>query len=268
MKFPTWWEPPWDVGGASDPDVVGFEAVDPIKHRHDDQTSHNDPNEAEELLGLLEAVPKQIRSRQRVRDLAEVFTQRREIDEILNMMPDAFECIDIKFLEPSCGSGNFLVEILLRKIQRVSWNNIGNQERYEHSLIRALASIYGVDISHENVTESRSRLAHTILGHYQADANTLTPTVGFLSAIGLVLESNILQGDALAGAEEIDICDWIPSPFFSFRRVWSPAMVALEDRDLFWTERIEDENPVHYKDLATSRDLAKETNVFRLGRKP
>ncbi|MDA7565922.1 hypothetical protein N8716_00580 [Pontimonas sp.] len=267
MKFPSWWEPPWDVGGASDPDIEGIEAVDPIEHRHDDQPSDNGPSEAEELLGLLDVVPGQIRSRKRVRDLAEVFTQKREIDEILDMMPDAFEGIDIKFLEPSCGSGNFLVEILLRKIQRVSWKSIGHQERYEHSLIRALASIYGVDISNENVTESRSRLAHTILGHYRADANTLTPTVGFLSAMGLVLQSNILQGNALTGVEEIDFCDWIPSPSFSFTRVWSPAMVALEDRDLFWTERIEDENPVHYKDLATTRDLAKETNGFRLGRK-
>jgi hypothetical protein len=264
MKFPSWWEPPWEVGGLEAPDVEGYEPFDRPVSWGEEQPPHKPVDDFEKLLGSLGAVGGQIRSRQRVRDLAEVFTQKREIDGILDMMPDAFQGIDIKFLEPSCGSGNFLVEILLRKLQRVLWKDFGHQERYEHCLIRALASIYGVDISCENVTESRSRLAHTILGHYQADANTLTPTVGLLTAIGLVLELNVVQGDTLTGAGEIDFCEWIPSPSFGFRRVWSSAMVASEDRDLFWSERIEDENPVHYKDLSTTRDLAKEANAFRL----
>lgn len=266
MKLPTWWKPPWEVGGADDPDLEEFNSFEGSGAEGELQQTQKAGDDIEKLLGALEADSGQIRSRQRVRDLAEVFTQKREIDGILDMMVDAFEGIDIKFLEPSCGSGNFLVEILLRKLHGVLWKDFGHQERYEHSLIRTLASIYGVDISHENVTESRSRLAHTILGHYQADANTLTPTVGFLTAIGLVLESNVLQGDALSGEDEIDFCDWIPAPNFGFRRIWSPAMVPPENRDLFWIERVEDENPVHYKDLASSEDVAKEANAFRLDR--
>lgn len=266
MKFPTWWKPPWEVGGPEDPDNEQFESFARPGAGSDGQQSQKTVDDFEKLLGTPGSDAGQIRSRQRVRDLAEVFTQKREIDGILDMMPDAFEGVDIRFLEPSCGSGNFLVEVLLRKLQGVLWKDAVLQERYEHSLIRTLASIYGVDISHENVTEARSRLAHTILGHYQADANTLTPTVGFLGAVGLVLESNILQGDALSGAEELDFCEWIPAPNFGFRRIWSPAMVPPENRDLFWLERVEDENPVHYKDLASRRDLTKEANVFRLDR--
>lgn len=267
MSFPVWWNPPWEIGGADDPEITNDLSGANSVGLHNHRESKGGGYDLETILRNLEPYGVQIRSRDRVRDLAEVFTQKREIDGILDMMLDAFQGVDIKFLEPSCGSGNFLVEILLRKIQTVLWKDFGHQEHYEHHLIRAVASIYGVDISPENVTESRSRLAHTVLGHYQVDASTLTPTVGFLTAIGLVLDSNIVQGDTLTGAGEIDFCDWVPAPDFKFKRVWSAAMVAYEDRDLFWSERIEDVEPVHYKDLASTRDLSKEVNAFRLDRK-
>jgi hypothetical protein len=205
---------------------------------------------------------EQVRSKDRVRDLAEVFTHQREIDAMLDQMPDAFAELDIKFLEPACGSGNFLVEILRRKLLLVSKHDCATQEQYEHRLLRAAAAIYGVDISPENVTEARARLAHVLLDHYQRDANTVEPTPGFLHAAALILGDNIVLGDTLSDALEIELCDWQPRPGGCFVRVWSCALVPEFDRDLFWMERVQDQEPVHYSAL-TQPVVAKKARAKR-----
>jgi hypothetical protein len=202
------------------------------------------------LLDPLDDELDQIRSKDRVRDLAEVFTHRREVDAILDLVNDAFGALDIKFLEPAAGSGNFTVEILRRKLELVDADKCDSQESYEHLLLRATASIYGIDISLENVTEARSRMAHALLEHYHADANTVEPTPAFLNAAGCVLGANIVRGDTLEEASEIELCDWQPASGGRFRRVWSYALVPPADRDLFWAERIEDTQPIHYSELA------------------
>jgi SAM-dependent methyltransferase len=201
------------------------------------------------ILGPLEAAFGQVRSRERVRDLAEVFTHQREVDAILDSMPDAFAALDVKFLEPACGSGNFLVEILRRKLALVTKDDCTSQEHYEHRMLRAVASIYGVDISAENVTEARARLAHVLLGHYQSDANTVEPSAGFLNAAAVILGDNIVNGDTLLGAHSIELCEWRPAPDGRFQRVWSFALVPPDERDLFWAERIQDPDPVHYAQI-------------------
>jgi hypothetical protein len=103
-----------------------------------------------------------------------------------------------------------------------------------------------VDISPENVTEARSRMAHVILEHYQADANTIEPTTAFLDGAALILGDNIVLGDTLNAADQIELCDWRPYPGGRFQRVWSYALVPPADRDLFWSERVQDDEPVHY----------------------
>ena len=200
----------------------------------------------------LEEMFGQVRSRARVRDLAEVFTHQREVDAILDLMPDAFTDLDVKFLEPSSGSGNFLSEILRRKLRLVTKSRCASQARYEHSLLRAVGSIYGVDISNENVTEARGRMAHLLIEHYQRDANRVSPTPGFLHAATLMLGSNIVAGDTLNAPESVGLCDWRPGSRERFQRVWSFALVPLSERDLFWAERIQDPEPVHYTELAST----------------
>ncbi|MBU6244720.1 MAG: hypothetical protein KGP12_05845 [Actinomycetales bacterium] len=209
-----------------------------------------EPLSDDAIMKPLEAQFGQIRSRDRVTDLAEVFTHQREVDAMLDQIPDAFTAIDVKFLEPSCGSGNFLVEILRRKLRLVAKSDCICQEQYEHRLLRALASIYGIDISPENVTEARARMAHVLLGHYQSDANTNSPTGGFLNAAALILGANVVVGDTLNNADEIELCDWQPRPHGCFQRVWSAALVPEADRHLFWMERVQDAEPVHYSVMA------------------
>ena len=203
------------------------------------------------ILAPLEAqFADQVRSKDRVRDLAEVFTHQREVDAMLDQIADAFTAVDVKFLEPASGSGNFLVEILRRKLKLIAKHDCVSQEQYEHRLLRAAASIYGVDISASNVAEARARMAHVLLEHYRADANTVEPTPGFLSAAALILGDNIVVGDTLDAGDKIELCDWQPRPGACFVRVWSYALIPPADRDLFWAERVQDPSPIHYSALA------------------
>lgn len=246
---PSWWAPTWTAGSDQDPDA-GWDLSAPQPEEagwpHSDGACHLGD---EAILAPLEAQFGQVRSRERVRDLAEVFTHQREVDAMLDQIPDAFGALDIKFLEPACGSGNFLVEILRRKLRLVAKSECATQEQYEHRLLRAAASIYGVDISPENVTEARARLAHALLEHYQSDANTIRPTAGFLNAAALILGDNVVVGDTLNAADQIELCDWQPRPGGFFQRVWSYALVPPHERDLLWSERIQDDKPVHFADL-------------------
>lgn len=206
----------------------------------------------EDLLG-------QVRSRSRVRDLAEVFTHQREVDAMLDQVADAFTVLDAKFLEPACGSGNFLTEILRRKLQLVAERTGVSQERHEHRLLRALTSIYGVDISPDNVVEARARVAHMLQEYYWTDTDTVAPTAGFLRAVALVLAANIVVGDTLTAADAVELCDWQPRPGGCFQRVWTYALVPESDRNLFWAERVQDPEPVHYAQLTPNVTLSTPT---------
>lgn len=261
---PDWWTPPWSAP-QDDPDA----AFPPAPSDTDDAPLWRvNANIAVDgsVPAQFEAEFGQVRSRDRVRELAEVFTHQREVDAILDTVRDAFAALDVRFLEPTCGSGNFLVEILRRKLQLVTKADVASQEHYEHRLLRAIASIYGVDISPENVTEARARMAHVLLGHYQADANTVEPTVGFIHAATVVLGSNIVLGDTLSRAEQIELCDWRPRSNARFQRVWSFALVPPADRDLFWAERIQDPEPVHYSELGGASGRGKRTDNLRTTR--
>lgn len=252
MTGPEWWTPAWSRDGEQDPDI-GW-AYDPIPETDSEvaepePAARSDAFSDDAILAPLEAQFGQTRSRERVRDLAEVFTHQREVDAMLDLIQDAFTALDVKFLEPACGSGNFLTEVQRRKLKLVTRAECVSQEHYEHRLLRAIASIYGVDISPENITEARARMAHVLLEQYQRDANTLEPTTGFLNAAALILGDNIVQGDTLNGAHLVELCDWQPHPGGCFRRVWTHALIPDGDRDLFWAEWVQDAEPTHFSTM-------------------
>ena len=222
MAAPKWWTQPWSHGSEDDPDF-GW------------SVGTANPSD---LWQVQEAG-------------AEVFTHQREVDAMLDLISDAFGAIDVKFLEPACGSGNFLIEVLRRKLTLILQVECVSQEQYEHLLLRAVASIYGIDISPENVTEARARMAHVLLSHYQTDANTIAPTTGFLTAAAIIIGDNIVVGDTLNAADQVELCDWRPAPGGGFQRVWSQALVPPADRDLFWQERTQDERPIHFSQLSS-----------------
>ncbi len=213
------------------------------------------PTPQEQLPGRLSA---QIKTRQRIRDLAEVYTHDREVNAMLDLIPDMFPAVaggaDIKFLEPACGSGNFLVEILRRKLTHVTWTRVGAVGCYEHWILRALASIYGVDICAENVAEAQKRILEVVREHYYGDANTIEPTGGFMSAAKAILDTNIVRADMLADASTTEVIDYRAGRNGTFTRVWSMLddSASNHEPDLFSPAPAPkaDEVPVHYADLA------------------
>lgn len=216
----------------------------------------------------------QIKTRQRVRDLAEVYTHEREVKAMLDLVPDMFpagsiKAVDFKFLEPACGSGNFLEEILRRKLAGIRFGKVKSVARYEHWLLRALASIYGVDISEDNVEESRIRLVEVLRSHYNNDANTVVPSKGFASATHAIVATNIIHADFLADAATVEVIDYQPVRGGMFLRVWSMLDDSVEPepiRDLFHPDPApkRDEVPVHYTKLATCPEPIRSSSMVKM----
>lgn len=124
----------------------------------------------------------QIKSRQRVKDHAEVFTAEREVKAMCDLVNDELSRIDSKVLEPSCGNGNFLVEIYARKLKNCKDEKDG---------LKALSSIVGIDIQADNCEESRIRLMIMFCESYPHASPT-----ALLLAAG-ILQNNIICGDSL-----------------------------------------------------------------------
>lgn len=160
-------------------------------------------------------IQQQIKSRERVRDLAEVFTAEREVNEMLDLVKQQSYDLDSRFLEPSCGNGNFLVAILQRKLKSLE-THCRQQKDYEYGILRALASIYGVDISEENIEEARERLKVIALLSFSTHLNTSHCSEGFLKAMDYILTKNIFCGDMLNGQAAISFHEFIPENDYSF----------------------------------------------------
>jgi type I restriction-modification system DNA methylase subunit len=93
----------------------------------------------------------QITSKQRVRDHGEVFTQEREVNAMLDLVRGEAERIESRFLEPACGTGNFLAPVLERKLAIVKKRYGSSQSDFERMALAAASSIYGVEILSDNV---------------------------------------------------------------------------------------------------------------------
>ena len=141
---------------------------------------------------------EQIKSRERVADHGEVFTNEREVNAMLDLVKDETERIESRFLEPACGDGNFLIEILRRKLAVVKKQYGGRQSRhdYEKYAILALSSIYGVDILEDNAEDCRKRLFDEwdLLYSKQCGGEA---SDACREAARYILKCNILCGDAL-----------------------------------------------------------------------
>ena len=174
-------------------------------------------------------MPKsQIKSKERVAERGEVFTAEREVKAMCDLVKDECERIDSRFLEPACGDGNFLAEILRRKLEVVK--KVYKKSSYDYELysVRAISSIYGIDIMADNVICCRERLFDIWNKEYiqncKKDANDETR-----DAARYILSKNILLGNALSlmrvdenqndTEEPIIFSEWtFPTNDFLFKR--------------------------------------------------
>lgn len=105
-----------------------------------------------------EMAEQQVKSRQRVADHGEVFTAEREVKAMCDLVKQETERIESRFLEPACGNGNFLAEVLTRKLAVVKSRYGKSPFDYERYSVLAMTSLYGVDILEDNAEECRQRL--------------------------------------------------------------------------------------------------------------
>lgn len=154
---------------------------------------------------------KQVKSKDRVSEHGEVFTAEREVNAMLDLVKQETERIDSRFLEPACGEGAFLTEILRRKLDVVRRQYVKNTFDYERYSIVALTSIYGVDILEDNVVMCRSNLFEIWNREYtkyaKGQANDKCR-----EAARFILSKNIICGDALNMMKNdgtpIDFAEW------------------------------------------------------------
>lgn len=139
---------------------------------------------------------KQVKSKQRVADYGEVFTAEREVKAMCDLVLQETERIDSRFLEPACGDGNFLAEILNRKLAIVRNKYKKSPLDYEKNSLLAVSSLYGVDIMADNVLACRERLYKIWTKQYKAVCKKECNEDTYKS-ISFILSRNIVCGNAL-----------------------------------------------------------------------
>ena len=139
---------------------------------------------------------KQVKSKERVADYGEVFTAEREVKAMCDLVETQCDNVDATFLEPACGDGNFLAEILARKLARVKKDAKSDATQWEWLSVRAVASLYGVDIMQDNAEECRERLFKQWDKAYKA-ACKKNCNDDTRDSVRYILSKNIVCGNAL-----------------------------------------------------------------------
>jgi hypothetical protein len=148
-----------------------------------------------------------IKSKKRVADHGEVFTPLWLVEAMLDLVKDETERIDSRFLEPACGSGNFLTKILQRKLAAVELRYGKSDFDRKHYAILSLMSIYGIELLIDNIAECKANVLEVIATYLNLDKLDDT-----YSAASFVLSQNIVHGDALTmkniSSEPITFAEW------------------------------------------------------------
>lgn len=145
----------------------------------------------------------QVKSRERVTEHGEVFTAEREVNAMLNLVRQETERVDSRFLEPACGDGNFVVEILRRKLEAAKRRATPPKKKkplpleFEKQSVIAVASIYGVDLLMDNVIACRGRLYDIWNTEYEAICKKEV-NEDCREAVRFILSRNIVCGNALS----------------------------------------------------------------------
>ena len=154
-----------------------------------------------------------VKSKQRVADHGEVFTPAWMVEAMLDLVKDETERIDARFLEPACGSGNFLVRILKRKLAAVELKYGKSDFERQHYALLGLMCIYGIELLADNIAECRANVLD-VFAHYL----NMDETHDLYRAATHVLSVNLVHGDALTmravgdtddiGGQPIHFAEW------------------------------------------------------------
>ena len=134
-----------------------------------------------------------IKSKKRVADHGEVFTPGWLVESMLDLVKGETERIDARFLEPACGSGNFLVPVLQRKLAAVEAKFGRSDFEREHYALLGLMCCYGIELLADNIAECRANMLDVF-----AEYLRLEEADEMYRAASFVLSLNLVNGDALA----------------------------------------------------------------------
>ncbi len=148
-----------------------------------------------------------VKSKQRVADHGEVFTPAWMVEAMLDLVKGETERIDSRFLEPACGSGNFLVRILQRKLAAVERKFGQSEFEKRHYALLALMCLYGIELLADNIAECRANMLDVLAGYLHVDASD-----DLWRAAWYVLSQNLVHGDALTmrthDGQPITFAEW------------------------------------------------------------
>ena len=148
-----------------------------------------------------------VKSKQRVADHGEVFTPPWMVEAMLDLVKDETERIDSRFLEPACGSGNFLVQVVQRKLAAVELKYGKSDFERRHYALLALMCTYGIELLADNIAECRANMV-SIFAEYLS----LNDEDDLYWATSYVLSQNLVHGDALTmrthSGQPITFAEW------------------------------------------------------------
>ena len=148
-----------------------------------------------------------VKSKQRVADHGEVFTPPWMVEAMLDLVKGESERIDARFLEPACGSGNFMVQILRRKLAAVELKYGKSDFERRHYGLLGLMCIYGIELLADNIDECRANVLEVFANYLQLDE-----TDDLYRAASYVLQQNLVHGDALTmrdhNGQAITFAEW------------------------------------------------------------
>jgi len=220
---------------------------------------------------------RSIHTRQRVIDHGEVFTPPALVNDMLSLVAHECERVDSRFLEPACGNGNFLAEVLRRRLAMVDRRHKARTQ-WEPNALLGLACLYGIELLWDNVSECRERLFTLFKDHYTARYGAHAKRE-CLAAARYIVGCNILNGDALKmttmgdraiPARPLVFTQWslLPGGKFTRRRyeyhdLTQPPPASLsglflsstarptdeEGKPVYIPLKVADRSPVHYLQL-------------------
>ena len=179
-----------------------------------------------------------VRSKQRVADHGEVFTPAWMVEAMLDLVKGETERIDSRFLEPACGNGNFLVQILRRKLAAVELKYGQSEFERRHYALLGLMCIYGIELLPDNIAECRANLLEIF-----AEYLNLAPSDDLYRAALYVLSQNVVHGDALT------------------MRAWDGSPITFAEWAYLWKGRFQ-RRDFSLKSLTQSSAFSAEGSLF------
>lgn len=148
----------------------------------------------------------------RIKEFGEVYTSQEQVVDMLDLVKHETERIDSRFFEPACGDGNFLIEVIRRKLDVLKHNLKNNRHEFEKNLIVAVGSIYGIDILLDNVEATRERIFKEVDTFYK-NIFPENPNSRLVDSIKFIIDKNIIHGDALTllkadSNKPVTFCEW------------------------------------------------------------